>query len=660
MDKVMEKYGEGHHGFMDGLMEGTSARYRGHDEVNEARGSVSARGSVILGLQPVDEGTAESGGYPSHETVRMTKGEWLAYKVKRFMQSQICETLVGLVILANFAILAYEADERIASVDGTIPAWIDAVNKAFLVFYSVEVCLRLGTERMSFFQVSWNCLDLFIVVIGIIGEIFSAVVAGSGGSDAFASVNLLRTFRTIRLVRAVRLMTSFPEMWAIINSLASCFKTLLWSAILILVMLTIWSIIAVEFIQPYVVEMAEKGLYDGVDCPYCPKAFDSVMLANLTLFQIMTGDGWSVLARPLIEHYPALALFFIAIIFIMVFGMLNLITAVLVDTAAREREADHANLASQKAIEQKKAVKKLVTMCQDIDEDSSGTISQKELAESFNTSEEFAATMVAMDVCEEDLECIFEILDADGSGDVSYIEFAENLFKMKTQESRTTMMLTKHHVEQTAKEVASLKKLLLPSLNVIEDTVLAHNVEGMNQIQQLGETFAENLTSLRAHLAAATGGPGCSPKSSINGGMPLGTPIGSVGSKAMLQQQHGMVSDRSTVADTNVDAHEDLRSFKSQSQNAQVQSPKEMPMIVAMPGNAPVPRTPQGHPKMMLPGDNIHLAIEGEEEIYAKVFKELTKVTIVLSTVEQMLSAGRSQITHQGGSALNSENHALK
>lgn len=619
--------------------DGKSARYRG--SVDESPSAVKKRFSL-----------------ESNASLSRSTKPW-AVRTRKFMQSQLCESIVGMVILANFIVLATEADERAESRmgmgDGSIPDWIGTINKCFLIFYGIEVTLRLATERIEFFNVPWNCLDLFIVVIGCVGEILAAAMTGGSGADAVGSVNLLRTFRTVRLIRAVRLLASFPELGTMIFGLAGCFKTLLWSAGLILVMLTIWSIIAVEYIQPYVIEMANEGKYEGIDCPWCPSAFESVMHANLTLFQIMTGDGWSILARPLIEKYPWMALYFVGNIFIMVFGMLNLITAVVVDTAARGRENDLVNKAKELTFQRKKAVKKLIRLCEGIDEDDSGTLNKEEFNAGFENSEEFSSTLISMDVSQEDLDCVFEILDTDGSNSISYVEFAENLFKMKTINHNTAIMLIKHHVAQVKgearkikgevreqqQEVANLKRLL----QSVQDNVMACNVQGMSQMQQLSESFAEDLNSMRAQLAAATGGPGCTPMS--NAGLPIGNPNGLSRSEAWnpqasFPQQHGLATDSGNgAADDTTSTLDDVKILNRPIQSApeplrmdqQVLKSHTAP-IVAMPGNAPVPKTPAACSGIA--------ASPKEEDNYKQILKELAKVTAVLPAIEQMMGPGHS------------------
>ena len=57
-----------------------------------------------------------------------------------------------------------------------------------------------------------------------------------------------------------------------------------------------------------------------------------VMGANLLLFKtVIAGDSWGEIAVPVIEEYPATALIFMGSLLTLVFGVLNLIVAV-VDT----------------------------------------------------------------------------------------------------------------------------------------------------------------------------------------------------------------------------------------------------------------------------------------------------------------------------------------
>merc|ERR1711904_710832 len=97
------------------------------------------------------------------------------------------------------------------------------------------------------------------------GEILE-VALGSAGSTNMEHFQILRSMRMLRLLRAARVIISFKELYSLIVGMSSCLRTLVWAAALVFLMLTMWSIIAVEFLHPYVSDLARNGLYD--DCTY--------------------------------------------------------------------------------------------------------------------------------------------------------------------------------------------------------------------------------------------------------------------------------------------------------------------------------------------------------------------------------------------------------
>merc|ERR1711937_862258 len=95
-------------------------------------------------------------------------------------------------------------------------------------------------------------------------------------------------------------------------------------------------------------DLAKEEFDHFPDCVWCAGAFRSILSSNLTWFQIISGDGWRLLTRPIIEKHPWTAIIILSVIFIMVFGLLNLITAVVLETLHDAREADLMTFAQQK------------------------------------------------------------------------------------------------------------------------------------------------------------------------------------------------------------------------------------------------------------------------------------------------------------------------
>eukprot|EP00746_Dinoflagellata_sp_MGD_P148051 gnl/MRDRNA2_/MRDRNA2_80327_c0_seq2.p1 gnl/MRDRNA2_/MRDRNA2_80327_c0~~gnl/MRDRNA2_/MRDRNA2_80327_c0_seq2.p1 ORF type:complete len:535 (+),score=83.40 gnl/MRDRNA2_/MRDRNA2_80327_c0_seq2:71-1606(+) len=327
---------------------------------------------------------------------------------------------------------------------------LNHINLGFLVFYFLEFLVRIFVFGLDYFFNSWNLFDLLILVSGVVAEILTHV----GSSKDITSMQLLRSLRMIRLLRLSRVIISFPELYNLISGLATCFRTLLWAALLTFLLLTAWSILAVEYIQPLMSKLETEGFYEM--CHWCPGAFRSIMHANLTFFQIMSGDGWSLLTRAIIERHPWTAVIFAGVIFSMVFGLLNLATAVVVDAAAAARESDIRRVASRKQKERDKAWKCFTDIVVALDQDDNGLLDMEELRKGIASNHVLGAYLSVMGVEEEDLSMLFDILDEDGNGELTHEEFITQLYRLKTIETSTTTFFMKTCIDEMYKILKSM------------------------------------------------------------------------------------------------------------------------------------------------------------------------------------------------------------
>jgi len=149
------------------------------------------------------------------------------------------------------------------------------------------------------------------------------------------------------------------------------------------------------------------------------------------------------------------------------FGILNLILAVIVDSACEARQEDTKRILADKEKSIKDASVRLMQMCEDMDIDKDGCLSDEEIRNGYETNAEFSDLMKLMDVAESDLAVVMEIMDSDKDGKISYEEFCSQLYKMKTQDQHTVMVLTKH----LASHIALLSRQLLTSVNEIARAV---------------------------------------------------------------------------------------------------------------------------------------------------------------------------------------------
>eukprot|EP00746_Dinoflagellata_sp_MGD_P011978 gnl/MRDRNA2_/MRDRNA2_125337_c0_seq1.p1 gnl/MRDRNA2_/MRDRNA2_125337_c0~~gnl/MRDRNA2_/MRDRNA2_125337_c0_seq1.p1 ORF type:complete len:685 (-),score=103.36 gnl/MRDRNA2_/MRDRNA2_125337_c0_seq1:127-2181(-) len=338
------------------------------------------------------------------------------------------ECFVGFIVLLNFVFIIMETD---INVDGQrTPEWLQIANSCFVIFYSLEISTRFYVQRSLFWRFGSNIFDLFIVLVAIIGEALS--------SSDVDNLGMMRTFRLLRVLRAIRVMESFRELWFLVRDAVACARTLFWAFILLLLLLSMWSVFAVELLQPRAQEL---------DCESCSSAYSSVMQANLTFFGLVTyGEGWEDLALPLINKHPWTAVIFLGVTFSMMFGFLNIVLATMVENAAHGRQADVAEVAKSRATSRAKEEQDLLRICSKLDTDSNELISLEEMIAAIDTVPEFRDILRTMDVGVEEMECIFNIIDADQSGSVSYSEFANHLWKLRNAERTPLLMMVKHYV----------------------------------------------------------------------------------------------------------------------------------------------------------------------------------------------------------------------
>eukprot|EP00929_Paragymnodinium_shiwhaense_P019195 TRINITY_DN13175_c0_g1_i4.p1 TRINITY_DN13175_c0_g1~~TRINITY_DN13175_c0_g1_i4.p1 ORF type:complete len:482 (-),score=102.79 TRINITY_DN13175_c0_g1_i4:340-1785(-) len=256
---------------------------------------------------------------------------------------------------------------------------------------------------------------------------------------------LLKTFRLLRLLRLVRLLVAFRELYVLLSGLSNCFKTLVWASLLVFLMTNIWSIISVEYLHALILELKAEGKYDH--CSWCATAFQDVFRANVTWFQIISGDGWSALARPLIEVYPGVAILFISKIFIVMWGLLNLIIAAIVDASIRARENDVASLALVREACYESSMNHFSRIVAAMDQDQSGDISVQEFVQATATNEELRHHLQVMGMSDHELHGLMDAMDKDGNGVLGTHELIESLTAIKNVVPGTSLFCIDRYVK---------------------------------------------------------------------------------------------------------------------------------------------------------------------------------------------------------------------
>jgi len=244
-----------------------------------------------------------------------------------------------------------------------------------------------------------------------------------------------------------------------IQGFLSALKTIGWAAILLSFILSIWSLIAVTVLHPIATDLDRNGEFDG--CERCGRAFSSIFTAMVTMLQtVLIGDSWSRVAMPMIESEPWTILIFGAIWASVAVGMMNLILAGIVDSAAQERQNDDDFQEKAAALHAALVRKKFVGICKDLDTDGDGTLTRDELLEAYTSKPEIQKLFatLALDVAE--LDNLLLLADKDGNGTVEYEELSTTLIKIKSMDVGTMVALLKQDVAEVKAHAPATKTIL--------------------------------------------------------------------------------------------------------------------------------------------------------------------------------------------------------
>lgn len=398
----------------------------------------------------------------------LNTADWGASRVRvyRTLKSRYFENTMAFVICAYFVVVIMETDEHAQSTrtGETMPIWYNVVSYLVLFLFSSELILRLYVFRKRFWHDRWNVFDFSIIAVDIVGTFVGMFIGKKLGVAA------LRVIRLSRLVRATKVLKAFPELRLMVAGLWGAMQSIFWGTLFLMVALLIWSVIAVQFIDPLNQELADRGdVYK--DCDRCRRAYESVFQATLTFMQqIVAGDSWGQVTVPIIENYPATALYFIAVFLSVSLAILNLILGVVVNVATVASDKLRSEMEEERRAH---SHGEILDFLRAMDVDGDRTLNKDELIEGFRTNTDFRSVLESMDICEDDLGIVYNHLDSDHDGSVTSKEFAQQLYRMNASNTQFMLAYIKHYIVEVKKmltiEFAKVGNIVRKDLACVEE-----------------------------------------------------------------------------------------------------------------------------------------------------------------------------------------------
>ncbi|XP_068166230.1 calcium channel, voltage-dependent, N type, alpha 1B subunit, a [Antennarius striatus] len=266
------------------------------------------------------------------------------------------EYMILATIIANCIVLALE--QHLPALDKTpMSERLDDTEPYFIGIFCFEagikiIALGFAFHKGSYLRNGWNVMDFVVVLTGILATV---------GADFD-----LRTLRAVRVLRPLKLVSGIPSLQVVLKSIMKAMVPLLQIGLLLFFAILMFAIIGLDFYMgkfhrtcfridtgeqaadfPCGLEPPARTCSNGTACKeywigpsFGITNFDNILFAVLTVFQCITMEGWVDI---LYNANDASGntwnwLYFIPLIIIGSFFMLNLVLGVLSGEFAKERE----------------------------------------------------------------------------------------------------------------------------------------------------------------------------------------------------------------------------------------------------------------------------------------------------------------------------------
>lgn len=204
--------------------------------------------------------------------------------------------VVTALILINAIIVGLDTYPDVGAVYGDV---LQTADRMVLYLFTAELTLRFlaANPPLAFFRSGWNIFDVTIVALGFLPA-----------SEFFT---VARLFRIIRVLRAVSVV---PDLQKVVAALLMSLPSLGHIAALLGLLIYVYAAIG-------------TSLFGAI----APNFFGTLHQSVLTLFAVITLEGWVTVMDEVLPHMPAAWIYFVTFILLGTFVALNFFVGVIVN-----------------------------------------------------------------------------------------------------------------------------------------------------------------------------------------------------------------------------------------------------------------------------------------------------------------------------------------
>lgn len=243
----------------------------------------------------------------------------------------------------------------------------------------------------------------------------------------FSMLRIIRLLRVVRTSRTIRMGRFVRELRLMVYSLAGAMKTLGWAVVLIAIIIAIFG---VYFTDGAVVHLEHHRTQVEANQALRMR-FGALSSASLSLYMGMSGgvdwtELWEALG-PLPAEYKFALLMFVTF---SILALLNVITAVFVETAMQRSQNDRELLVQQELEQKVEFVDTLQRVFEELDANGSGSLTMEEFERQIQ-DEHILTYLSTLEIEVDQVRMLLPLLDLDRNGEVDIDEFINGCIRLK-------------------------------------------------------------------------------------------------------------------------------------------------------------------------------------------------------------------------------------
>ncbi|WP_444891441.1 ion transporter [Microbulbifer sp. DLAB2-AA] len=222
----------------------------------------------------------------------------LAARCQQIVEAPLFNQMIIGMILVNALAVGLETSIWVMERFGTA---LGVVNQLVLTAFILEAAIKItshGSRPWRYFASGWNCFDFTIIALSLIP----------------ATGPLATLARLVRILRVLRLVSAFPELRTLVDTLLRSLPSMMHIAILMGIIF-------------YIYGVAGYFLFHEID----PTHWRNLPIALLSLFRIVTFEDWTDIMYTAMDAMPWAWLYFVSFVVMGAFVMINLFIGVVLN-----------------------------------------------------------------------------------------------------------------------------------------------------------------------------------------------------------------------------------------------------------------------------------------------------------------------------------------